>query len=69
MVIHHHKSGNGYKKIKPLDTPVRTVRAVIKRHRTCGIVENLAGRGRGCTASPGTVREMVRVRVRVRVRP
>ena len=44
MVI-DHKSGNGYKKIhKRLNIPLSTVRAIIKKCKTYGMVTNLPGR-------------------------
>ena len=46
MVIDLHKCGNGYKKICiQLNIPLSTVRAIIKKFKRYGTVENLMGRG------------------------
>jgi transposase len=44
MVVDLHKSGNGYKKIhKRLNIPLSTVRAIIRKFKRYGTVENLTG--------------------------
>ena len=50
----------GTKKYKQLETPLTTVRAIIKKFQTSGTVANLPGRGHKCILSPRTVRKMVR---------
>ena len=61
MVVDLHKCGNGYKKIcKRLNIPLSTVRAIIKKFKRYGTVENLMGRGRNCILPPRILRRMVR---------
>ena len=60
-VVDLHKCGNGYKKIsKRLNIPLSTVRAIIKKFKRYGTVENVMGRGCNCILSPKILRRMVR---------
>ena len=45
---------------KRLNIPLSTVRAIIKKFKRYGTVENLMGRGRNCILSPRILRRMVR---------
>lgn len=61
-VVELHKSGNGYKKIaQRLKMPISTIRAIIKKFKATGDVNNRPGRGRVSILTPRTVRRMVRV--------
>ena len=61
MVIDIQKCGNGYKKMsKQLNIPLSTVRAIIKKFKRYGTVENLMGRGHNCILPPRILRRMVR---------
>ncbi|XP_058654656.1 E3 ubiquitin-protein ligase TRIM35-like isoform X2 [Onychostoma macrolepis] len=61
MRVDLHKSGNGYKKIATrLNLPISTVRGIIKKFKTTGIVTNNAGRGPKFILPLRTVRRMVR---------
>ena len=61
MVVDLHKCDNGYKKIcKRLNIPLRTVRAIIKKFKRYGTVENLMGRGLNCILPPRILRRMMR---------
>ena len=57
MVVDLHKCGNGYKKIsKRLNIPLSTVRAIIKKFKRYGTIENLMGRGHNCILPPRTTK-------------
>uniref|UniRef100_A0A8K9UWL6 Reverse transcriptase domain-containing protein n=1 Tax=Oncorhynchus mykiss TaxID=8022 RepID=A0A8K9UWL6_ONCMY len=59
-VVELHKSGNGYKKIaQRLKMPISTIRAIIKKFKATGDVNNRPGRGRVSILTPRTVRRMV----------
>ena len=61
MVVDLHECGNGYKKIcKWFNIPLRIVRAIIKKFKRYGTVENLMGRGRNCILPPRILSRMVR---------
>ena len=55
MVVDLHKCSNGNKKIvKWLNIPLSTFRAIIKKFKRYGTVENLMGRGRNYLAPQDT---------------
>uniref|UniRef100_A0AAZ3S797 Transposase Tc1-like domain-containing protein n=1 Tax=Oncorhynchus tshawytscha TaxID=74940 RepID=A0AAZ3S797_ONCTS len=56
-VVDLHKPGNGYKR---LNIPLSTVRAIIRKFKRYGTVENLMGRGGKCILPPRIGRRMVR---------
>ena len=61
MIIDLNKRGNGDKNIcKWLNIPLSTVRAIIKKLKRYGTVENLMDRGCNCTLPPRIPRRMVR---------